>query len=250
MKKLPLVTLIVTILFREINFGQTPPVPRISASIVNQPSSPLQITAVKRTLADQIAAITVKNTSNKIVSEMQIAWVVAAPTNCAASPLTPTFGVAPPDRVRLVPGSTVTTKDYRVLTENLLQTSHQGAISLLVVEITIQRATFEDGSSWTSSFRPNEIFNPSVLEALGKQCKAGKLVSIGSKCTGRGTSMTELSADPTILPRCWYRCVGDPGAAQICENHVTSCTIKICSRDGCPGQVCDLYCPEAPTQMN
>jgi hypothetical protein len=245
------------LLFSPFVFAATDHPVGVTSSFVSQADAPLQITSMTKSIDDQIAEITVENKSSKAAISFQIEWVVAVPAGCSTQTVEPpTISQAQADRVRIEKGASASTKSYGLSTPQLVTAARNKGASLVVVQVRIARVDFEDGSSWLAE-SAGPVFDEKALQSHSKKCSNGQLVPHTSlpksaACT-TGPTVPENQALPNepiqeaTIPNykdCYFVCTDDTTTPIYCQNHVTYCTLIICSnKQQCPNQECFLICP-------
>lgn len=144
--------------------------PNIAIDLPKQLESPVQIIAVKSTLTDAIAEVTVKNTSDWVVESYQIGWVIIKPSDCPGARMEPMIALAAADDVRLAPNGTATSGSYRLRIRGLLEILVKENSNLLLVQLGIVAVRFADGRTWTYDLASKRIFDPKLLEFYGGRC--------------------------------------------------------------------------------
>lgn len=237
----------------------------VSGVYVMQPSAPVQITRLSKTLEDQLATVTVTNKSEKTVTGFRLAWAVGIPQSCSTS-LTAaeiTRQMAPPDRVELNPNESATTKAYNLLTENLVANARQRNAVLVDVQVAVVEVTFSDGSAWNAAFPGEGMFDAAAFAFQANKCSNGKLIrqALRSACNPSSPSPATADASPSNIQDamlsspvgdslsasrplpildCHFAC--DTTEANVyCTNNDTSCTISSCSDvNKCAKQTCTI----------
>lgn len=236
--------------------------PRVSGIYVAQPSAPVQITSLKQTSEDLLAAVTVTNKSEKTVTGFRLGWAVGIPQSCSTSlpAAEVTRQMAVPDRVVLSPNESLTTKDYRLSTEDMVANGKQRNAALVDFQVAVMEVTFSDGSTWSAAFPGEGMFDAAAFAFQANKCRDGKLIpqALRSACNPSSPSLATTEAGPSgsqgatlssslgdsfpapkILD-CHFAC--DTSQANVvCTNSDTSCTISSCSDPNkCAKQTCTI----------
>lgn len=221
----------------------------VSGSYVMQPSAPVQITRLTKTPQDLLAAVTVTNKSEKTVTSLRLGWTVGIPQPCSATATAPaiTRQMAMVDRIELSPNESATTKDYRLLTADLVAKAKQQNAVLIDFQVAVMEVTFGDGSIWNAALPENTMFDAVSFEFQGNLCSGGELKpqavqgpcnpSSGSSATS--VNLSTLSSSGPLLG-CHFACTANE-APVFCTNNDTSCTESGCSNpNSCAHQLCIL----------
>lgn len=240
-------------------FCQSQPGVAVTGTYVMQPSAPVQITSLTKSLQDQLAAVTVTNKSEKTVTSFRLGWTVGIPQPCSAAVTAPaiTRQMAVVDRIELNPNESATTKDYRLSTEGLVaKVKHQKGV-LIDFQVAVMEVTFSDGSTWNAAFPENDMFDAADFEFWGTSCNGGKLKpealqssfnpNSGPPATSTNSNTQEAPISASLstpknppLVSCKWTCTTYP-APIYCTNNDTTCTNSGCSDpSNCARQICSV----------
>jgi hypothetical protein len=71
--------------FTILTFGQTPQPVQLVIDPVIQKDAPVQVVGIRENSDNALAAVVIKNTTDKYVQDFVITWIAFRPVNCAAS---------------------------------------------------------------------------------------------------------------------------------------------------------------------
>ena len=108
---------------------------------------------------DLAAQLKFKNESTKLVTELQVGWVIESPPGCSDVAIPNRVSFAPLEEVRIAPGATHSGLSYKVGTFHTWQLAKQLKSHHLLLQFGVVRVKFADGSEWSYDLKTNLSFD-------------------------------------------------------------------------------------------
>jgi hypothetical protein len=171
---------------------------QVGGAFVNIPGAPVKIASLNETERDLFSEIQIENTSTKSVSNVQFAWIYAAPAGCSTQAYSGDSGISGMRRVDLGPQRTASVTGLGVDPVSLSRDASKLNVAYVHFQIALNKVEFADGSVWTNPAATGAYFAPQQAEAAGKAyCLNGKL-----KHKSNGTLHEDSASlsDPSFAP--------------------------------------------------
>jgi hypothetical protein len=133
----------------------------LEARYANAPGAPAVINGMMSGDADMAAELDIRNDSSKVITELQIGWVVESPPGCSVSgqPIESRVYYAPVEETSLAPGKTHRGLSYRVGTMHTWQLAKNLGSHHLLLQFGVVYVKFADGSIWKYDLKTIKTFD-------------------------------------------------------------------------------------------